>query len=199
MHPTHQNSISVFLCACLCLYISRKWFLYCFIRLVYSKQVCTHHQNSVCVCVCVIHTHNHYHHPHQSSASFSVCVCLSVSVFNGFMVIYMSLTGMLARLLLSRTCPTSFIKYPSVSWVAHMKQEALQTAAREEVLPAIFQRTWQAENPEFLLCRTRPTSACHCCSPSGLPANFGALPTVQLRAHLPILDSHGNKMILMGT
>ncbi len=88
MHPTHQNSISVFLCACLCLYLSRKWFLYCFIRLVYSKQVCTHHQNSVCVCVCVIHTHNHYHHPHQSSASFSVCVCLSVSVFNGFMVIY---------------------------------------------------------------------------------------------------------------
>jgi hypothetical protein len=65
---------------------------YSFIRLVYSKQVCTHHQNSVCVCVCVCvcrtHTHNHYHHPHQSSASFSVCVCLSVSVFNGFMVIH---------------------------------------------------------------------------------------------------------------
>jgi hypothetical protein len=27
MHPTHQNSISVFLCACLFLYLSRQWFL----------------------------------------------------------------------------------------------------------------------------------------------------------------------------
>jgi hypothetical protein len=93
----------------------------------------------------------------------------------------MSLTGMLAWLLLSGTYPTSFIKYPNVSWVAHMKEEALQTAAREEGLPAIFHKTWQAENPEFLLCRTQPTSACHCGSPSSLPTNcgdqFSTLPT----------------------
>ncbi len=59
---------------------------YCFIILVYSKQVCTHHQNSLSLCG--IHTHNHDHHPHESSASFSVCVCLSVSVFNGFIMIH---------------------------------------------------------------------------------------------------------------
>jgi len=56
-----------------------------------------------------------------------------------------------------------------------MKEEALRTAAREEGLPAIFHRTWQAENPEFLLRRTRPTSACHCGSPSGLPTEPFAL------------------------
>jgi len=70
-------------------------------------------------------------------------------------------------------------------------------------------RTWQAENPDFLLCRTRQTSACHCSAPSGLPTNcdapFSTLPesltrlTVHLRAHLPTLHSHGNKRILMGT
>ncbi len=26
-------------------------------------------------------------------------------------------------------------------------------------------KTWQAENPDFLLCRTRRTSACHCACP----------------------------------
>jgi hypothetical protein len=32
-------------------------------------------------------------------------------------------------------------------------------------LPAIFHKTWQDENPDFLLCRTRLTSACHCACP----------------------------------
>jgi hypothetical protein len=35
-------------------------------------------------------------------------------------------------------------------------------------------RTWQAENPDFLLCRTRRTSARHCSAPSGLPTNCDA-------------------------
>ncbi len=80
-----------------------------------------------------------------------------------------------------------------LSWVAHTKEEARQTAAQEANLPAISHKTWQAENPDVLLGRTRQTSACHCSSPSGLPTNCGApfstLPesltsfTVHLRAH----------------
>jgi hypothetical protein len=68
------------------------------------------------------------------------------------------------------------------------------SVAREADLPAIFHKTWQAENPEFVLCHTWQTFACHCGSPSGLPTNCGApfstLPesrtslTVHLRAHL---------------
>ncbi len=49
-----------------------------------------------------------------------------------------------------------------------------QTAAREPDRPAIGHKTWQAENPDVLLGRTRPTSACVCSSPSGLPTNCGA-------------------------
>jgi hypothetical protein len=44
-------------------------------------------------------------------------------------------------------------------WVAHMKKEALHTAAREADLPAISHITWQAENPDIRLGRTRQTSA----------------------------------------
>jgi hypothetical protein len=55
-----------------------------------------------------------------------------------------------------------------------MKEEARQTAAREADLPAIFHKTWQAENLAFLLGRTRQMSACHWNSPSGLPRNCGA-------------------------
>ncbi len=40
-------------------------------------------------------------------------------------------------------------------WVAHMKKEALHTAAQEADLPAISHKTWQAENPDVLLGRTR--------------------------------------------
>ncbi len=58
--------------------------------------------------------------------------------------------------------------------VAHMKEEARQTAAWEADLPAISHKTWQAENPDVRLGRTRQTSACHCSSPSGLPTNCGA-------------------------
>jgi hypothetical protein len=36
-----------------------------------------------------------------------------------------------------------------------MKEEVRQTASREADLPAIFHKTWQAENPDFLLCRIR--------------------------------------------
>jgi hypothetical protein len=36
-----------------------------------------------------------------------------------------------------------------------MKKEALHTAAREADLPAISHKTWQAENPNVLLGRTR--------------------------------------------
>jgi len=84
-----------------------------------------------------------------------------------------------------------------------------RTAAREADLPEIFHKTWQAENPDFLLCRTRQTSACHCSSPSGLPTNCGAplstLPVshrfifVLTCAHLPILHRNGNKRFLLGT
>jgi hypothetical protein len=49
-----------------------------------------------------------------------------------------------------------------------------QTAAQEADLPEIFNKTWQAENPDYVLCRTRQTSACHGSSPSGLPTNCGA-------------------------
>jgi hypothetical protein len=59
-------------------------------------------------------------------------------------------------------------------WVAHMREEARQTAAREADRPVIGHKTWQAENPDVLLGRTRPTSASHCSSPSGLPTNCGA-------------------------
>jgi hypothetical protein len=83
-----------------------------------------------------------------------------------------------------------------------MKEEALQTAVREADLPAISHKTWQAENPDVRLGRTRQTSACHCISPSGLPTNCGArsalcpslsrvspLTFVLTRAHLPAFHS----------
>jgi hypothetical protein len=34
-----------------------------------------------------------------------------------------------------------------------------RSATREADLAAIFHKTWQAENPDFLVCRTRQTSA----------------------------------------
>jgi hypothetical protein len=55
------------------------------------------------------------------------------------------------------------------------KEEVGQIAAQEANLPAIFRKTWQVENPDFLLYRTQQTSACHCSSPSNLPTNRGAL------------------------
>jgi hypothetical protein len=101
-----------------------------------------------------------------------------------------------------------------------MKEEVRQSALGEADLPAILHKTWQAENPDFPLCRIRQTSACHCGSPSGLPTNCGApfstLPkslTVHLSARSPVLtclypiaweqnDFDGNLMgtrgILMG-
>jgi hypothetical protein len=39
-------------------------------------------------------------------------------------------------------------------FVAHMKEEAQHTAAREADLPVIFLKTWQAKNLEFPLGRT---------------------------------------------
>jgi len=85
-------------------------------------------------------------------------------------------------------------------WVAHMKEEARQIAVREVDPPAINHKTWQAENPDVLLGRTRYTYACHGSSPSGLSTNcgvpFSTLPesltsfTVHLRAHLPAFHSH---------
>jgi hypothetical protein len=54
------------------------------------------------------------------------------------------------------------------SWVAHMKEEAWQTAAWEADLPTIFYKTWQAEIPDLLLC---------CCSAGRcLPATVAPLP-----------------------
>jgi hypothetical protein len=44
---------------------------------------------------------------------------------------------------------------------------ARPTAAREADRPPSGHKTWQAENPDDRLGRTRPTSACHC---SSLPA-----------------------------
>jgi hypothetical protein len=43
-----------------------------------------------------------------------------------------------------------------------MKEEARQSAGRDSDLPAIFHKPWQAENPVFLLGRTRQTDVCHC-------------------------------------
>jgi hypothetical protein len=102
----------------------------------------------------------------------------------------------------------------SNSWVAHMKEEARQSAAWEADLPTIFHKTWQAENPDFLLSCTAggcppatvpPLPACPqtvvlclalCPSLSGVsPMSLND----DLRAHLPILHSHENKRILMGT
>jgi len=112
----------------------------------------------------------------------------------------------------SQTLPPPVFRCPGkYSWVAH--KSAADCIAREGDLPAIFHKTWQAEKPDFLLFRTWQTSACHYGSPSGLPTNcdtpFSTLPksltslTVQLPAHLcsglPILNSHGNKRILLGT
>jgi hypothetical protein len=92
------------------------------------------------------------------------------------------------------------------SWVTHIKEEVRQIAAREANLPVIFHKTWQVENPQFLLCRTQQTSACHCSSPSTLPTNrnalFGTQPkslrnlTVDLRAHLPISIAMGTRGFL---
>jgi hypothetical protein len=43
-----------------------------------------------------------------------------------------------------------------------MKEEARQTAGREADVPEIFDKPRQAENPDFLLGRTRQTDICHC-------------------------------------
>jgi hypothetical protein len=53
------------------------------------------------------------------------------------------------------------------SWVAHMKEEAWQTAAWEADLPTIFYKTWQAEIPDLLLC---------CTAGRCLPATVAPLP-----------------------
>jgi hypothetical protein len=64
-----------------------------------------------------------------------------------------------------------------------MKEVVRQTASREADLPAIFHKTWQAENPDFLLyfllCRIRlalcPSLSpftlvlAHLCSPAHAP------------------------------
>jgi hypothetical protein len=42
----------------------------------------------------------------------------------------------------------------SNSWVAHMEEEARQTAGWEADLPTISHKTWQVENPDLLLCCT---------------------------------------------
>jgi hypothetical protein len=55
------------------------------------------------------------------------------------------------------------------------KEEVWVIAAQEANLPAIFRKTWQVENPEFLFYRTQQTPACHCSCPSNLPTNRGAL------------------------
>jgi len=83
-----------------------------------------------------------------------------------------------------------------------MKEEARQTAVQEADLPAISNKTWQAENPDVLLGRTRQTSTCNCGSPSGVPTNCGArlalcpslsrvspFTFVLTRAHIPAFHS----------
>ncbi len=85
-----------------------------------------------------------------------------------------------------------------------MKEEELrQTAAGEPDRPAIGHKTWQAENPDALLGRTRPTSACHCSSlpacPRSAALRLALCPSlsrvswftfVLQRAHLPAFHSH---------
>ncbi len=78
-----------------------------------------------------------------------------------------------------------------------------QTAAREPDRPAIGHKTWQAENPDVLLGRTRPTSACHCTSLPACPrtaalrlalcpslSRVSSFTFVLQRAHLPAFHSH---------
>ncbi len=100
------------------------------------------------------------------------------------------------------------------TFVAHMKEEAQHTAAREADLPVIFPKTWQAKK-SWLSARshTRHTSACHCSSPSDrrpwtaalrlalCPSLSRVSPFAFLLtcAHLPILHSHGNIRILIET
>jgi hypothetical protein len=90
-------------------------------------------------------------------------------------------------------------------WVAHIKEASRQTAPREADLPQDL-----AGRKSGLSALPHPADVClPCGSPSGLPTNcgtpFSTLPesltslTVHLPAHLPILHSHGNKRILMGT
>ncbi len=174
---------------------------YSFITLVYSKQVCTHHQNSACVCVCVCgtHTHNHYHHPHQSSASFSVCVCLSVSVFNGFMVIHE---------LDSNACSVATITYlphfihqisKCLSGRAHDGRKKRCRLPREKkVCPRPSTKPGRQKIPNFI--SAAPGRR--------LPATVAPLPACPRTAALSLalcppftfaLTCHGNKMILMRT
>jgi len=62
--------------------------------------------------------------------------------------------------------PSSCHSLSSLGSVAHTKEEVWQTATQEADLPAIFHKTWQAENSDFLL---RLMSACHSSSTSALP------------------------------
>jgi hypothetical protein len=73
---------------------------------------------------------------------------LFVVVICGFIFLSLVLPELCRALEASR-----FRRY-TFSWVAHMREEARQTAAREADRPAIGHKTGQAENPDVLLGRT---------------------------------------------
>ncbi len=62
-------------------------------------------------------------------------------------------------------CTTVLSLSLSLSLGSRPRRKKRRTTAREADLPVIFHKTWQAENPDFLLCRTRRTSARHCACP----------------------------------
>jgi hypothetical protein len=57
----------------------------------------------------------------------------------------------------------------------------------KQIGPRSATKPGRSENPDVMLGRIRPTSACHCSSPSGLPTNCGApfstLPRVSYEFH----------------
>jgi hypothetical protein len=104
---------------------------------------------------------------------------------------------------LRRGLEVSLFHRYTFSWVAHMREEARQTVAREADRPAIGHKTWQAENPDVLLGRTRPTFACHCSSPPACArtsalhlalcpslSRVSPFTFVLIRAHLLAFHSH---------
>jgi hypothetical protein len=71
-----------------------------------------------------------------------------------------------------------------------------EDAVREADLPTISHKTWQAENPDVLLGRSRPAVVAPFPVCSRTAAPFSTLPRVSsftfvlTRAHLPALHSH---------
>ncbi len=87
-------------------------------------------------------------------------------------------------------------------WGAHMREEARQTAAREADRPAIGHKTWQTENPDVQLGRTRfgsvalgsvpacPRTAALYLALCPYLSRVSLFTFILTRAHLPAFHSH---------